>query len=76
MGPPPVSKKQHKSLIPPPLNQNGQFIGYIYGGLPRPSDLIGKEESTTTGSGRGEIRVIKKLHKKAIYYPSDIYILT
>jgi hypothetical protein len=72
-----VSREQHQPPIPPlPLNQNGQFIGYIYGGLPGPSDLTGKEESTTIGSGRGEIRVIQKLQKKARLLPHVIYILT
>jgi hypothetical protein len=45
-------------------------IGYIYGGLPRPPDLTGKEERTTIGCGRGEIRVTQKLLlKKVDYYP-------
>jgi hypothetical protein len=45
--------------------QNGQVIEYIYGGLPRPPDLTGKEERTTIGCRRGEIRVTQKLHLKS-----------
>jgi hypothetical protein len=42
----------------------------MYGGLPIPSDLTGKEESTTIGGGRGEVRVSQKLHiKKLDFYP-------
>jgi hypothetical protein len=64
-----VSREQHQhsTPIPPlPLHQNGQVIEYIYGGLPRPPDLTGKEERTTIGCRRGEIRVTQKLHMKKL----------
>jgi len=66
-----VNREQYQPPIPPlPLRQNGQVIGYIYGGLPRPPDLTRKEKETTIGCGRGEIRVTQKLHtKKLEYYP-------
>jgi len=40
---------------PLPLHQNEQVIGYIYGGLPRPTDLTGKAERTKIGCERGRL---------------------
>jgi hypothetical protein len=59
-----ISREKINTYPPPP--PPSEWPGHIYGGLPRPPDLTGKEERTTIGCRRGEIRVTQKLHLKKL----------